>query len=431
MDAPAHLPRRAAARPRAAGAVRRAQAPARGGRAVELPVLAEQDRLHPRRARGRRCRGTTSPVGRHDRDPGRRPTGADAGARGAPTGLSHRDPGPQSRLSGGGPRGRAHRRRLPRHGRRRATGLAQRCRHLRAGARLARRGRHRGRAAPDPAQRLRARDDPGPIVRATVPRRPRDPDRALARGALAGGPPGRGGSTGHAVAAQGRDRRLRRPPPGPDRGGHHRGAQRGGAGRVGGARLGGAGRRPRARTRGHLSRRGLGRGGHRPRGPPGRVPPGAQRARRGHPHRVGRPRTGAARRGHRSHRARQAHRHRPRRGGRGDRGDVRDARRLAARERAGAAGPQQRPPDDRSLPDLAVRAARQGDLRAATGVHGAHGGERGDGQPAGHRARPAGPARGPGACAAGPGRLGARVRQAARLPASEDGPRDGGVGSAG
>ncbi len=66
-------------------------------------------------------------------------------------------------------------------------------------------------------------------------------------------------------------------------------------------------------------------------------------------------------------------------------------RRLAGRQRARAARPQQRPLDDRGRPHQPVRAARPGDLRAAAGRPRRARAD-GDGQPARDRPAPARPA---------------------------------------
>ena len=106
--------------------------------------------------------------------------------------------------------------------------------------------------------------------------------------------------------------------------------------------------------------------------------------RRGDPRRIRR--AGPGRRGRR--RARRRHR---RDAGRGDgpdrhadRGAVPPARRLARRQRARAARPQQRPLDDRGRRHVPVRAAHPGDLRARPRRDRGDQPDR-DGQPARHR----------------------------------------------
>ena len=100
------------------------------------------------------------------------------------------------------------------------------------------------------------------------------------------------------------------------------------------------------------------------------------------------------------------------------------SRRIARRQRARAARPQQRPLDDRRRRDVAVRAAHPGDLRAAARLDRRAGTDR-------RRQRlgrgPRRPARLTGvfACPGRPGRPPPPVRQARGLRTPQDGPPDG------
>ena len=166
----------------------------------------------------------------HDRDPGRRPAGADARPGGPGDGLPDRGPRPGSGLPGGGRRRHRDRRRLRRRRRGAPARRAQRRRHLRAGARRA--------EVVDAVDAVRP-GPPGPRARSTSPRTGW-PSGGSSESAGAAVAPWRevrttddlraaADASGLPAAAQGRDRRLRRPGPGPRRGRRPRSTALGGA----------------------------------------------------------------------------------------------------------------------------------------------------------------------------------------------------------
>ena len=321
-----------------------------------------------RRVLGRpRSGGGPDPGRVDDRHPRRGPARTDA-----------RDGRPGARLPGGDPRpgpglpGRRDRRpagrgRLRRHDGGARAGGRLRGRHLRAGARLrpARRGARRAPARPPGAFALRTTQDRlaerrflESIFAPTAPWREIRTQAELEAGALALGMPLRlkaaiGGYDGRSQV------RIAEPD-GPEASrplGRARGARRAvrAAARAGARlRARAVGRRRRATWPGAPS--------------PSRrrrtatiagilvesVAPAPSPVERG--------------RGRGGDRAGGAHRHgaRPRR--HPDRRAVPPARRLARRQRARAAGPQQRPLDDRGRGDQPVRAAHPGDLRPAARV---------------------------------------------------------------
>ena len=272
------------------------------------------------------------------------------------------------------------------------------------------------RQRPDPAGPVPAQAHRRPSRRAALRRGQRGPRRGVARGRRAR--PTSSGRRGARLPApaQGDPRRLRRPRPGPPR--RHRRRSRRLDGRIGWPALlerelafeaelsvvvarNVDGIEPDVPGRAEPAR---------PRDPrrdrrPGRRPAGG-RAGRGEPRREPRDLDGPRRHAH----------------GRA----VPHARRLARRQRARAAGPQQRPLVDRGRGHEPVRAAPPRDLRPAARLGGDAGAGGGDGQPARRGRAAAGP----------PDRASTRrssvpdahvhlYDKATGLRAAEDGPRDG------